>query len=148
MYIGLYFKTTAMKNLAILALVLFGLTSCSKDSLEGSLENLQGPEKSEIMVRVSYLNWSDDQCESSCGIGSEEVVFMVNVDVKLFSGESSQSDIAGIPIIQMTTDKEGTALLEDIDPGRYTIIVETELGIKSRTLTTQLNKRSFIDFSF
>lgn len=137
-----------MKNLAILALILFGLTSCSKDSLEGSFESIQGPENSEIMVRVSYLNWSDEQCETSCGIGSEEVVLMVNADVKLYSGESSQSDIPGSPILQMRTDKEGAALLQDIDPGRYTIIVETELGTKSRTLTTQLNKRSYIDFSF
>lgn len=137
-----------MKNLAILILAILGMTSCSKDSLEPSFESLQGPEKSEIMVRVSYLTWSDDQCESSCGLGYEEVAFVANAEVSLYEGANIQSDISVTPVMNLRTDKEGSALLEDIDPGTYTVIVESALGTKSRSLTTQLNKRSYIDFSF
>ena len=137
-----------MKNLAILILAIFGITSCSKDSLEYSFEKLQGPEKSEIMVRVSYLTWSDNQCESSCGLGYEEVAFVANAEVSLFEGANSQSDKPVSPLLNVKTDTEGSALLEDLDPGTYTVIVESELGTKSRSLTTQLNKRSYIDFSF
>lgn len=136
-----------MKNLAILILAIIG-TSCSTDSLETSFETVQGPEKSEIMVRVSYLTWSDNQCESSCGLGYEEVAFLANAEVSLFEGANIQSDIPVTPLMNLKTDKEGSALIEDLDPGTYTVIVESELGTKSRSLTTQLNKRSYIDFSF
>ena len=137
-----------MKNLAVLALVIFGLTSCSKDSFDVSFENLQAPEKSEIMVRVSYIDWSDEQCESSCGIGSEEVAFIPNADVSLFYADNNQSDTSNPPMFNLRTDQDGVAVLRDIDPGTYRVTVDTEFGKKSRTLTTQLNKRSYIDFSF
>ncbi len=138
-----------MKNLLILLMVIFGLTSCSKDSLDlhTEIENL--PEKSEIMVRVNYLSWTNDQCGSGCGnFNSEEVSFIINAKVNLYLGEDGHSDESGTPFMDMRTDNEGSALLKDIDPGTYTVRVETELGTKSRTLNTQLNRRSYIDFSF
>ena len=137
-----------MKNLLLLILAILGLTSCSKDSLDLNLEQ-QGPEKSEIMVRVSYLAWSDQECEPGCGPGSSQVVsFIANAEVDLYVGDDIHHDAVVSPILLIRTDGNGSALLEDLDPGTYTIRVETALGSKMRTLTTQLNRRSNIDFSF
>jgi len=136
-----------MKNLLLLILAILGLTSCSKDSLDISFEQ-PGPEKSEIMVRVSYLAWSDE-CDLGCGIGSTQVVqFIANAKVDLYSGPQTGNDSDDLPIIFTNTDSDGSALLENIEPSTYTIQVETLLGSKTRTVTTQLNKRSNIDFSF
>ena len=137
-----------MKNLLLLILAILGLTSCSKDSLDLSFEP-QGPEKSEIMVRVSYLAWSDQECELGCVTGNAQVVyFIADAKIDLYQGAEIENDAEVSPIIITRTDQEGSALLEDIEPSTYTIHVETILGSKSRTVTTQLNKRSNIDFSF
>ncbi len=137
-----------MKNILILFLVVFGLTSCSKDSLDQNIDQLLLPGKSEIMVKVTYLTFAD-QFENSCGNKSVEVVsFMANAKVELYQGEQNESDALGIPMMNVTTDVEGSALMQDIEPAVYTVWVDTPLGKKSRTLTTQLHKRSYIDFSF
>ena len=138
-----------MKNLLVLIMVILSLTSCSKDTLDLGLENISGPEKSEIMVRVSYLVWMGDQCLPGCGGNvAEEVAYLPDASVKLFIDNSSQTDSPGSLMEVRDTDKYGKVLLEDLEPATYTVIVETPLGTKSRSLTTQLNKRSFIDFSF
>ena len=137
-----------MKNLLFLALAIVGITSCSSDSFELSDDFIQGPEKSEINVVVSYLNWSD-QCEGGCVGDPEQVVtFLSHVDVSLFLGNLTGTDNLSSPIQQLKTNKDGKALLKDLEPGEYTVVVETTLGTKSRTVTTQLKRRSYIDFSF
>ena len=137
-----------MKNFFLLILAVLGLTSCSKDSLDPGLDQ-SGPVKSEIMVKVSFLAWSDQECEPGCGTTNSQVVnFIANAKVDLFEGADIDNDISISPVILIRTDQYGSALLEDIEPGTYTVRVETTLGSKSRTLTTQLNKRSNIDFSF
>lgn len=137
-----------MKNLLLLILAISGLTSCSKDSLDPIFVQ-QGPEKSEIMVKVSYLAWSDKECEPGCATSNSQVVtFIENAKVDLYLGEDIGNDDALSPILFIRTDSDGSALLQDVDPGTYTVRVETILGSKSRTLTTQLNRRSNIDFSF
>jgi hypothetical protein len=137
-----------MKNLLFLAFALIGITSCSSDSFELTDDFLQNPEKSEINVVVSYLDWSD-QCEGGCiGDPVQVVTFLANVPVTLFQGNITGNDNSLSPMLQLKTNKEGNALLENLDPGEYTVVVETVLGTKSRTITTQLNKRSYIDFSF
>src|SRR5688500_12685617 len=137
-----------MKNLLFLAFALVGITSCSSDSFELTDDFLQVPEKSEINVVVTYLDWSE-QCEGGCiGDPVQVVTFLTNANVKLFQGNLTGNDDSSSPFLQLKTNKNGRALLENVDPGDYTVIVETTMGTKSRALTTQLNKRSYIDFSF
>jgi len=137
-----------MKNILILFLVVFGLTSCSKDSLELSIDPFLKPDKSEIFVNIAYIRWSD-QIESSCGNTSGEFVsFIANAKVDLYLGDQNESDALGTPLMNVRTDDGGSALLQDIDPAIYTVWVNTPLGKKSRTVTTQLHRRSYIDFSF
>ena len=137
-----------MKNILILSLVVFGLTSCSKDSLDQNIDSFVKPNKSEIMVQVSYLSWAD-QSENSCGNSNNQVItFMTHAKVELYAGNQEQSDAFGVPMMNVRTDMQGSALLKDIDPAVYTVSVDTPLGRKSRTLTTQLHNRSYIDFSF
>ena len=138
-----------MKNLLISTLLVLGITSCSKDSLDDVSSNLISIEKSEIIVTVSYLTWSDLECDLSCtGTGSESITFISNAKVDLYNGDLSLNDEGGQKRAFGLTDKEGSILFEDIDPGQYTLIVDTPYGQKSRTFYTQLNKRSSIEFSF
>ncbi len=136
-----------MKNLLLLVLSILGLTSCSKDSLDLNFEQ-QGPEKSEIMVRVSYLAWSEYECEPGCGTSSQVVFGLANAKVELFQGQDIENDVEISPLLKTVTNREGYTLLVDINPDTYTLRVETTMGIKLRTVTTQYNKRSNIDFSF
>ncbi len=99
------------------------------------------------MVSVSYLHWTD-QCEFSSGsTGSETLSFIANAEVELYSGEN-RSDAAGNPILNIRTNDDGAALIDDLQPSTYTVCVDTPFGKKSRTVTTQLHRRSNIDFSF
>ena len=138
-----------MKNLLIATLLVLGMTSCSKDSLDDLSSNLVSIEKSEIIVTVSYLTWSDLECDLGCaGTGSESISFIANAKVDLYNGDLSVNDEGGQKRAFGLTDREGSLLFEDIDPGQYTLIVDTPFGQKSRTFYTQLNKRSSIEFSF
>ena len=137
-----------MKNLFILLLAIIGLTSCSKDSLEPLVDNELAPRASEIMVRATYLTFTD-QCITECGGQNKDVVsFIEDAAVNLYAGESEGTDASLVPIIKMRTNADGAALLKDVEPGTYTVVVESALGTKSRIVTTQLHRRSFIDFSF
>ena len=137
-----------MKNLFILLLAILGLTSCSKDSLEPLTDNGIAPRQSEIMVRASYLTFTDE-CITECGgQNKDKVLFIEDATVNLYAGEGAGNDASLIPLQKMRTNGDGAALLEDVEPGTYTVVIETDLGTKSRSLTTQLHKRAFIDFSF
>jgi hypothetical protein len=137
-----------MKNLLLFCLAVFGMTSCSKDSLDQNIDAVVQPNKSEIMVSVSYLHWTD-QCEFSCGnTGGETLSVIANAKVELYSGEQNRSDALGIPLLNMKTNDDGAALIDDLEPSTYTVWVDTPFGKKSRTVTTQLHRRSNIDFSF
>ena len=138
-----------MKNILISTLLVLGITSCSKDSLDDVSSNLVSIEKSEIIVTVSYLTWSDLECDLGCtGTGTESISFVANAKVDLYNGDLSLNDEGGQRRAFGLTDKQGSLLFEDIDPGQYTLIVDTPFGQKSRTFYTQLNKRSSIEFSF
>lgn len=137
-----------MKNLLLSILIILGITSCSKDSLDPGLDRIIQPSKSEIKISVNYLHWND-QCEFSSGnSGGETLSFIENAKVEVYAGEQKGSDAVGNPLLNMVTNPEGLAVVEDLEPGIYTIWVDTRLGKKSRTVTTQLHKRSYIDFSF
>jgi hypothetical protein len=137
-----------MKNITILVLVIFGITSCSKDSLDQNMDLLVKPVKSEIFINIASIQWADSG-ESGCNhSSSDHSSFIENAVVELYSGELDASDISGDPLINTKTDNAGTAVLKDLEPAMYTIYVETPLGTKTRTVTTQLHKRSYIDFSF
>ena len=130
-------------------MIVGGLTSCSKDSLDAYPKDPTEPEQSEIMVRVSYLSWSGDQCEPGCGgTAHEDVSMIANAEVYLFKGEVSSDDTGTDPLMTLRTDEDGAALLQDLEPDTYTVSVVTVLGTKTRKLNTQLNKRSYIDFSY
>ena len=137
-----------MKKTLLFSLVVLGLTSCSKDSLDSGVDSFSKPVKSEIMVQVTYLSWSNHSGGTCGNTGNEEVTYMTNVKVALYHGQQNPSDDMGTAIIYSITDSKGTALLSDIEPDIYTVTVETPLGTKSRTITSQLHKRSYVDFSF
>ena len=138
-----------MKNILVSTLLVLGISSCSKDSLDSVPSNLASIEKSEIIVTVSYLTWSDLDCDLGCsGAGTQFVSFIENAKVDLYSGDLSGNDFAGSLKGFGMTDKQGSVLFEDIDPGQYTLVVDTPFGQKTRTIYTQQNKRSSIEFSF
>jgi protocatechuate 3,4-dioxygenase beta subunit len=76
------------------------------------------------------------------------VTYIPNAKVELYRGESPGSDHIDHAIETAMTDKKGSVLFESIDPGQYTLTVDTPLGQKSRMIYTQINKRASIDFSF
>ena len=134
-----------MKNLLIL-LTIIGLTSCSKDSLDFESLDLTAPEKSEIAISVTYLTWND-QCGDGCGDNGQRTEYLANARLSLYEGEASTNS-SRVAMDVLNTDFNGYALFENLEPGKYTVMVETDLGVKSRILTTQLHRRAFIDFSF
>ncbi|MGB3078206.1 MAG: hypothetical protein WBB31_03940 [Saprospiraceae bacterium] len=137
-----------MKNLLLFSLAVFGMTSCSKDSLDQTSDASIQPDKSEIMVSVTYLHWTD-QCEFSCGnTGGETLTYIANAKVELYSGDHNETDASGTVIPAIKTNADGAALIENLEPAYYTVWVETPFGKKSRTVSTQLHRRSYIDFSF
>ena len=136
-----------MKNPLILILLIGGLLSCSKDALDPASENFS-VEKSELFVTVTYMTWSDLACDLTCsGQGSQHINAMPNAKVEVYSGSGQGvddvvSDIYGL------TGSDGTSLFRDLEPGQYTIIVDTPLGQKTRTVYTQLHRRTSVEFSF
>jgi hypothetical protein len=148
LYLGELSNLLDMKKALLFSLVVLGITSCSKDSLDASVDSFNKPVKSEIMVQVTYLSWSNHSGGACGNTGNEEVAYMSNVKVALYHGQQILSDGLGIPVMNSTTDSKGSALLQDIEPDMYTVSVETPLGTKSRTITAQLHKRSYVDFSF
>ncbi len=136
-----------MKNILLLSMVVLGLTSCSKDSLDQNLDQLNLPVKSAITVRVSILKWTNH--ESGCGNNSsQEVTLISNAKVDLYDREQNDTDAQGTSMMTTRTDNDGSANFSEIEPAVYTVWVETSMGKKSRTVTTQLHRRSYIDFSF
>lgn len=106
------------------------------------------PEKSEIKVRVSTLEWKNESSELGCGATSQYVTFISNAEVLLYAGNNHDADATQSPLQSFYTDTDGSTLLEDLEPGQYTVLVRTPLGDKYRLITTQLNRRTSIDFSF
>ena len=138
-----------MKNLLIAFMLVSGLTSCTKDSLDTTSQEFSSITKSEILVTVTYLSWVDSQCEPGCGGSPSQVVnAMPNAKVEIFEGAATDTDQSAHPLLQARTDDKGKALIENLEPNQYTLVVTTSIGQKSRTIYTQLNKRSSIDFSF
>jgi hypothetical protein len=138
-----------MKKLLIFALLVFALTSCSSDSLEFNSDNLVTIEKSELLVTVTHLTWSDLQSDLNCtGGGTKSISYLPDVRVDLYTGDRSLQDQGGVSAGIGLTDANGAFLFRDIEPGQYTVVVNTPYGQKSRTLYTQLNKRAAIEFSF
>lgn len=137
-----------MKNYLLLTLILIGITSCSKDSLTEELVSPDMPAKSEIMIRVSLLQWVED-CENGCGSNSgQEVIFISNAEIRLYEGRDISPDSPSAPVMISSTDRDGGYLLKDLEPSAYTVWVQTPYGSKTRSVTTQMNRRSYIDFSF
>lgn len=135
-----------MKNLLILCLVVVGVTSCSKDSFDLDLSTDNNPSLSEIVVRVSYLEWASE-CAPGCVTPEQVVTMMPNAGVSLFKAEAG-SDQWTVLEHTVFTNSDGKAVIGDLEAADYKVQVETPLGTKERVITTQINKRSFIDFSF
>ena len=138
-----------MKNLLVTSLIILGLTSCAKDSLDPVTDNLVYVEKSEVVVTVTYLTWSDLSCDLTCnGSGSQYINYMANAKVDLYSGTDGTNDQPGTGRKFGMTNESGSVLFEELEPGKYTIVVDTPLGQKTRTIYTQLHRRSSLEFSF
>ena len=94
------------------------------------------------------MTWSDLACDLTCsGGGSQYINAMPGAKVEVYSGSGEGvddiiSDIYGL------TGNDGSALFKDIEPGQYTITVNTPLGQKTRTVYTQLHRRTSVEFSF
>ena len=95
---------------------------------------------------MTYLTW-DDQCGEGCGDTGERIAFLANARLSLYQGEIT-SNGSRLAIEELRSDINGFGLFEDLAPGKYTVMVESDLGVKSRILTTQIHRRAYIDFSF
>ena len=138
-----------MKNYLIFSLLVLILSSCSSDSFDVNQDNLLSIEKSELLITVTHLTWSDLQCDLNCtGGGTQSISYLSDVRVDLYVGDASITDQPGARKDRGLTDADGAILFKDLEPGQYTVIVNSSYGEKSRTLYTQLNRRSAIEFSF
>lgn len=138
-----------MKKLVIFSLLVLALTSCSKDSIDPGTDNLVFVEKSEIIVTVTYLTWSDLECDFNCsGAGTQIVTYIYNAKVDVVSGDITGNDQQVQNRQFGTTGADGKVTFENLEPGKYTLTVDTPYGQKFRTIFTQLNRRSSVEFSF
>lgn len=138
----------AMKNLFILALLVAAITSCSKDTIDPGQEDNYTITKSEILVTVTNIVYGTNQCGSGCGSNDQSITYVSNASINVYSGDVKDGDSSTMPLTQGRTDNTGTWLMRELEPGLYTVMVQSTYGHKSRVLYTQLNQRSFIEFSF
>jgi hypothetical protein len=135
-----------MKQLIHLSFLALAVSSCSSDSLAPVDEFAIA--KSEIEVTVTRYQY-DGICPEGCyGDAGQPVFFVSNAVVNLKEGIVQDTLDFSSSIYSDLTGREGTVLIEDLEPGQYTIKVATQFGNKYRTVYTQLHKRAFIDFSF
>lgn len=98
---------------------------------------------------VTSLTWSDQACDLGCtGSGTQTIQPIANAKVDLYRGTLSATDETGGSDHFGQTDRNGSLVFEDLEPGQYTIVVDTPLGQKIRTLYTQLHRRASVEFSF
>lgn len=137
---------SAMKKLIHLSLLALAISSCSTDSL--SPDNQPAIAKSEIAITVTRYQY-DGICPDGCyGDTGQPIFFVSNATIGVKAGIVQDTLAFSLPAYSGVTDKSGTVILTDVEPGQYTVKVETQFGNKYRTLHTQLHKRAFIDFSF
>lgn len=137
-----------MKNLIILAFLVIGITSCSKDTIDPNQGEFYTIAKSEILVTVTNIVYNYNQCGGGCGSNDQYVAYVPNANITVYPGDVKEGDQAAVSIAQGRTDSNGQWLMKDLEPGLYTVMVQSSHGHKSRELYTQLNQRSFIEFSF
>lgn len=139
-----------MKNPIILyALLFFGFISCSKDTLDPIIANQNFIERSEIIITVTHSTWSDLQSDLNCsGTGTQIVSHVDHAKVDLYPLDLSLNDNPSTKIKYGVTDQAGKYVFTDLDPGTYMIIVDTPYGQKTKTVQTQLHKRTTVDFLY
>lgn len=139
-------QLSAMKKLIHLSLLALAISSCSKDTL--TAENQPAIAKSEIVITVTRYQY-DGICPDGCyGDSGQPVFFVSNATIAMKEGIVQDTLDFISPMYEGLTDKSGTLTITNVEPGQYTVKVETQFGNKYRTLHTQLHKRAFIDFSF
>jgi len=138
-----------MKNLALLLFFVIGITSCSKDSVDPTSGEFYTITRSEILVTVTHMVYNNNgQCGNGCGSGDQGVIYVSNANINVYPGDIKEGDQSVSPIAQGRSASNGKVLIKDLEPGQYTVIVQSSYGNKSRVLFTQLNQRSSIEFSF
>jgi hypothetical protein len=138
-----------MKNLALLLFFVIGITSCSKDSIDPTSGEYYTITKSEILVTVTHMvYYNNGQCGNGCGSGDQGVIYVSNASINIFPGDIKEGDQSVAPIAQGRSSSDGKVLVKDLEPGQYTVVVQSSYGTKSRVLYTQLSQRSSIEFSF
>ena len=138
-----------MKNLVILAFLLLGITSCSKDSLDPGQEQNYSIAKSEILVTVTNIDYNNNgQCGNGCGSNEQNIGYVSNATITVYVGDIAEGDQTVDPIAQGRTDSSGKWMVKELEPGQYTVTVQSSFGNKSRVLFTQQHRRSSIEFSF
>jgi len=139
----------AMKNLVILAFLILGITSCSKDSLDPVQEQNYSIAKSEILITVTNIDYTNNgQCGNSCGSNEQSIGYVSNATINVYVGDIQEGDQAVTPLAVGKTDGSGKWVVRELEPGQYTVTVQSAYGHKSRVLYTQLHRRSSIEFSF
>jgi len=138
-----------MKNLVILAFLILGITSCSKDSLDPTQEQNYSIAKSEILVTVTNIDYnSNGQCGNGCGPNEQNIGYVSNAIISVYVGDIQEGDESVTAIAQGRTDGSGKFLVKELEPGQYSVTVQSSYGDKTRVLYTQLHRRSSIEFSF
>ena len=66
----------------------------------------------------------------------------------MYVGDIAEGDQTVAPIAQGRTDGSGKWFVKELEPGQYTVTVQSSFGNKSRVLYTQIHRRSSIEFSF
>ena len=139
----------AMKNLVILAFLILGITSCSKDSLDPGQEQNYSIAKSEILITVTNIDYNtNNQCGNGCGSNEQSIGYVSNATINVYVGDIQEGDQTVTPLAQGRTDGSGKWVVKELEPGQYTVTVQSSYGNKSRVLYTQLHRRSSIEFSF
>lgn len=137
-----------MKNLVILAFLILGITSCSKDSLDPGQEQNYSIAKSEILITVTNIDYNNGQCGNGCGPNEQSIGYVSNATINVYVGDIQEGDQTVTPLAQGRTDGSGKWIVKELEPGQYTVTVQSSYGNKSRVLYTQLHRRSSIEFSF
>jgi hypothetical protein len=141
-----------MKNFSLFLslLLVLGLTSCAKDSLEtpSAFEPLVN--RSSVTVNVTHQVWSDEAPTQEClwSDGLTYIYFVEGAIVSISRVDQMGIDDSGFTSLTHATNRSGSITFSDLDAGAYTLIVKTDFAEQSRDIEVYENVRSLVNFRF